>query len=92
MGNPELSRLGQELSASAEGIERPQDLSLIRDKECGQGFLFARPLSAQDPDSFFSQWPANRRFEIRHEQVDGDRVAIDGSLGPDAATTGADAR
>jgi diguanylate cyclase (GGDEF)-like protein len=91
-----LVQLGKalEIETTAEGIERPQDLSLIRDKECdsGQGFLFARPLNAQDADSFFSQWPANRPFEIRHEQVDGDRVAIDGSLGPDAAAAGADAR
>jgi EAL domain-containing protein (putative c-di-GMP-specific phosphodiesterase class I) len=91
-----LVQLGKalEIETTAEGIERPQDLSLIRDKECdsGQGFLFARPLNAQDADSFFSQWPANRRFEIRHEQVDGDRVAVDGSLGSDAATAGADAR
>jgi EAL domain-containing protein (putative c-di-GMP-specific phosphodiesterase class I) len=91
-----LVQLGKalEIETTAEGIERPQDLSLIRDKECdsGQGFLFARPLNAQDADSFFSQWPASRRFEFRPEQVDGDRVAIDGSLGPDAATAGADAR
>jgi EAL domain-containing protein (putative c-di-GMP-specific phosphodiesterase class I) len=91
-----LVQLGKalEIETTAEGIERPQDLSLIRDKECdsGQGFLFTRPLSAQDADSFFSQWPANRRFEIRHEQGDGDRVAVDGSLGPDAAVAGTDAR
>jgi len=73
--------------------ERPQDLSLIREKDCdnGQGFLFTRPLSAQDADSFFRQWPAHRRFEVRHEQ-EGDRVPLDGSLGPDAATAGTDAR
>jgi diguanylate cyclase (GGDEF)-like protein len=91
-----LVQLGKalEIETTAEGIERPQDLSLIRDKECdsGQGFLFTRPLSAQDAGSFFSQWPADRRFEIRHGQGDGDRVAFDGSLGPDAAAAGADAR
>ena len=67
-----LVQLGKalEIETTAEGIERPQDLSLIRDKKCdsGQGFLFARPLSAQDAESFFSQWSANRRFEVRHEQ------------------------
>jgi diguanylate cyclase (GGDEF)-like protein len=78
-----LVQLGKalEIETTAEGIERPQDLSLIRDKECdnGQGFIFARPLSAQDADSFFSQWSR-------------DRVTVDGSLGPDAAAAGTDAR
>ena len=78
-----LVQLGKalEIETTAEGIERPQDLSLIRDKECdnGQGFLFTRPLNAQDADSFFSQWSH-------------DRVTADGSLGPDAAAAGADAR
>jgi diguanylate cyclase (GGDEF)-like protein len=64
-----LVQLGKalEIETTAEGIERPQDLSLIRDKECdnGQGFLFTRPLSAQDADSFFSQWSPSRRFEVR---------------------------
>jgi len=60
--------------------------------DSGQGLLFTRPLSVQDADSFFNKWPANRHFEIRHEQVDGDRVAVDGSLGPDAAVAGTDAR
>jgi diguanylate cyclase (GGDEF)-like protein len=90
-----LLQLGKalEIETTAEGIERPQDLSLIREKNCdnGQGFLFTRPLSAQDADSFFRQWPAHRRFEVRHEQ-EGDRVPLDGSLGPDAAAAGTDAR
>ena len=66
-----LVQLGKALSieTTAEGIERPQDLSLIKAEECdnGQGFLFTRPLSAQDADSFFRQWPKTRRFEVRHE-------------------------
>jgi diguanylate cyclase (GGDEF)-like protein len=78
-----LVQLGKalEIETTAEGIERPQDLSLIREKECdnGQGFLFTRPLSAQDADSFFSQWSR-------------DRVTADGSLGPDVAVAGTDAR
>ncbi len=65
-----LVQLGKALSieTTAEGIERPQDLSLIKSEECdnGQGFLFAHPLSAQDADAFFRQWPATRRFEVRH--------------------------
>jgi diguanylate cyclase (GGDEF)-like protein len=91
-----LVQLGKalEIETTAEGIESPRDLSLIRDKECdnGQGFLFTRPLSAQDADSFFRQWPAHRRFEVRHEDGGDDRVSGDGSLGPDAAAAGIDAR
>ena len=91
-----LLQLGKalEIETTAEGIERPQDLSLIRDKDCdnGQGFLFARPLSAQDAESFFRQWPAHRRFEVRHEQGGDDKVPLDGSLGPDAAVAGTEAR
>jgi diguanylate cyclase (GGDEF)-like protein len=91
-----LVQLGKalEIETTAEGIERPQDLSLIRDKQCdnGQGFLFTRPLSAQDAESFFSQWSPNRSFELRNERGGGDRVAVDGSLGPDAAAAGTDAR
>ena len=85
---------GPKREVTAEGIERPQDLSLIRDKECdnGQGFLFTRPLSAQDAGSFFSQWPSHRRFEIRNDLPGGGRVPLDGTLGPDAAAAGADAR
>jgi diguanylate cyclase (GGDEF)-like protein len=64
-----LIQLGKALSieTTAEGIERPQDLSLIKAEECdsGQGFLFTEPLSAEDADSFFRQWPATRRFEVR---------------------------
>jgi diguanylate cyclase (GGDEF)-like protein len=91
-----LVQLGKalEIETTAEGIERPQDLMLIRDKECdnGQGFLFTRPLNAQDADSFFSQWSPTRRFEVRNERPDGDRVPVDGSpLGPDAAVAGTDA-
>lgn len=90
-----LVQLGKalEIETTAEGIERPQDLSLIREKECdnGQGFLFTRPLSAQDAESFFRQWSPNRRFEVRHDGG-GDRVTFDGALGTDAAAAGTDAR
>ncbi len=64
-----LVQLGKALSieTTAEGIEQPDHLSLIRSEECdnGQGFLFARPLSAQDADAFFLQWHGTRRFEVR---------------------------
>jgi diguanylate cyclase (GGDEF)-like protein len=64
-----LVQLGKALAieTTAEGIERPQDLSLIKSEACdsGQGFLFTRPLTASDADAFFRQWPKNRRFEVR---------------------------
>ncbi|HVC06472.1 MAG TPA: EAL domain-containing protein [Solirubrobacterales bacterium] len=94
-----LVQLGKALSieTTAEGIERPQDLSRIKSEECnnGQGFLFTRPLSAHDADSFFRQWPATRRFEIREEaethtvaQAKGSVPADDEALGTDAAAAG----
>jgi diguanylate cyclase (GGDEF)-like protein len=65
-----LVQLGKALSieTTAEGIERPQELSLIKAEACdnGQGFLFTRPLSAQDADSFFRQWPDGERSEARN--------------------------
>jgi diguanylate cyclase (GGDEF)-like protein len=64
-----LVQLGKALAieTTAEGIERPQDLSLIKSEACdsGQGFLFTRPLTASDADAFFSQWPEGRRFQVR---------------------------
>ncbi|HEY3435655.1 MAG TPA: GGDEF domain-containing phosphodiesterase, partial [Solirubrobacterales bacterium] len=78
-----LVQLGKalEIETTAEGVERPQDLSVVRDKKCdnAQGFLFTRPLSAGDAESFFRQWSS-------------DRVPVDGSLGLDAAAAGTDAR
>jgi EAL domain-containing protein (putative c-di-GMP-specific phosphodiesterase class I) len=64
-----LVQLGKALAIEtlAEGIERPLELSLIRGEECdsGQGFLFARPLDAEATESFFRNWSATRRFELR---------------------------
>jgi diguanylate cyclase (GGDEF)-like protein len=78
-----LVQLGKalEIETTAEGVERPQDLLVIRDKKCdnAQGFLFTRPLSPGDAESFFRQWSS-------------DRVTVDGSLGLDAAAAGTDAR
>jgi len=58
-----LVQLGKALAIEtlAEGIERPDELSLIRDEHCdsGQGFLFARPLEAGDVVSFLSEWDQN---------------------------------
>ena len=64
-----LVQLGKALAleTTAEGIEKPQELLRIQSENCdnGQGFLFARPLNAQDADAFFSQWPEDRRFQVR---------------------------
>jgi diguanylate cyclase (GGDEF)-like protein len=55
-----LVQLGKALSIEtfAEGIEQPQELSLLRNEDCdnGQGFLFARPLEAKDAEAFFRSW------------------------------------
>ena len=67
-----LLQLGKALAIEtlAEGIERPQDLSMIRKENCdsAQGFLFARPLDAESAESFFRNWSETRRFEVRHDQ------------------------
>jgi diguanylate cyclase (GGDEF)-like protein len=67
-----LLQLGKALAIEtlAEGIERPQDLMMIRKENCdsAQGFLFARPLDAESAESFFRDWSETRRFELRHDQ------------------------
>jgi EAL domain-containing protein (putative c-di-GMP-specific phosphodiesterase class I) len=64
-----LVQLGKALAIEtlAEGIEQPTELTLIRGEDCdsGQGFLFARPLDAEATESFFRNWSATRRFELR---------------------------
>jgi diguanylate cyclase (GGDEF)-like protein len=55
-----LVQLGKALSIEtfAEGIELPQDLTVLRDENCdtGQGFLFARPLDAEATETFLKDW------------------------------------
>jgi diguanylate cyclase (GGDEF)-like protein len=55
-----LVQLGKALSIEtfAEGIEQPQELSLLRDEDCegGQGFLFARPLDVDGTEAFLRRW------------------------------------
>ena len=55
-----LVQLGKALSIEtfAEGIEQPQELSVLRDQDCdsGQGFLFARPLDVPDTEKFLQNW------------------------------------
>jgi diguanylate cyclase (GGDEF)-like protein len=59
-----LVQLGKALSIEtfAEGIEQPQELSLLKDEHCdsGQGFLFARPLDPAATEAFLQQhWAKN---------------------------------
>jgi EAL domain-containing protein (putative c-di-GMP-specific phosphodiesterase class I) len=58
-----LVQLGKALSIEtiAEGIEQPNELSLLRGERCdgGQGFLFARPLDAAATEAFLRNWASN---------------------------------
>jgi diguanylate cyclase (GGDEF)-like protein len=59
-----LVQLGKALSIEtiAEGIEQPNELSLLQEENCdgGQGFLFARPLDAAATETFLKErWTAN---------------------------------
>jgi diguanylate cyclase (GGDEF)-like protein len=58
-----LVQLGKALSIEtiAEGIEQPNELSLLRSEQCdgGQGFLFARPLDAAATETFLERWAAD---------------------------------
>jgi diguanylate cyclase (GGDEF)-like protein len=58
-----LVQLGKALSIEtiAEGIEQPNELSLLQDEQCdgGQGFLFARPLDVPATEAFLKKWIAN---------------------------------
>jgi diguanylate cyclase (GGDEF)-like protein len=58
-----LVQLGKSLSIAtlAEGIEGAAELSLLREENCdnGQGFLFARPLLAEDCDLFLENWTSS---------------------------------
>ncbi|MBP0594737.1 EAL domain-containing protein [Paraburkholderia sp. LEh10] len=49
------------LSVTAEGIETPEQASLLREWSCdsGQGYLFSRPLAAEDFAALFSRHPAS---------------------------------
>ena len=56
-------QLGKALSIEtiAEGIEQPNELSLLRGEQCdgGQGFLFARPLDVAATEAFLETWAEN---------------------------------
>jgi EAL domain-containing protein (putative c-di-GMP-specific phosphodiesterase class I) len=55
-----LVQLGKALSIDtvAEGIEEPEELSLLRAEQCdsGQGFLYARPLDVAGTEAFLERW------------------------------------
>ncbi|HLB20791.1 MAG TPA: GGDEF domain-containing phosphodiesterase, partial [Solirubrobacteraceae bacterium] len=55
-----LVQLGKALSIEtvAEGIEMPQELSLLQGERCdsGQGFLFAKPLDLAATEAFLMSW------------------------------------
>jgi diguanylate cyclase (GGDEF)-like protein len=55
-----LVQLGKALSIEtlAEGIEQQQELSILQEEQCdcGQGFLFARPLDVVAAEAFLKTW------------------------------------
>jgi diguanylate cyclase (GGDEF)-like protein/PAS domain S-box-containing protein len=85
----------------AEGIERPEQLELLRAMGCGlgQGFLLARPMSASGIEALLGEQGAERENRDepadRHERADGgsspdrgdrtDRDAPGAGPAPDAA-------
>jgi diguanylate cyclase (GGDEF)-like protein len=58
-----LVQLGKDLSIEtlAEGIEQPQELTVLQGEQCdsGQGFLFARPLDVDAAEAFLRNWAEN---------------------------------
>jgi diguanylate cyclase (GGDEF)-like protein len=63
-----LVQLGKALSLKtfAEGIEQEQELSVLQGENCdsGQGFLFAKPLDAQDAETFMREWSGSATPEL----------------------------
>ena len=74
-----LVRLGKTLNIEtlAEGIENHAQLHALQLQHCdhGQGFLFARPLAAQDIEQFLIGWRAN---STTTHTVDQDATASPG--------------
>jgi EAL domain-containing protein (putative c-di-GMP-specific phosphodiesterase class I) len=65
-----LVQLGKALSIEtfAEGIEQPQELSMLQHEHCdsGQGFLFARPLDIAATEAFLQNWHRNTTPALAH--------------------------
>lgn len=67
-----LVALGKALSIEtlAEGIENEDELSLLQAEHCdsGQGFLFARPMSAAAAEEFLQTWDGADASAVRAVQ------------------------
>ena len=65
-----LVQLGKLLSIEtlAEGVEQPQELSMLQDEQCDscQGFLFAKPLDAAAAETFLETWPESAAPDLSH--------------------------
>jgi FOG: EAL domain len=64
------------LRTVAEGIETPGELRVMREIGCeaGQGYLFQRPVPADDFENFMLEWPTRKRdfgFIEVHEKAAG---------------------
>ncbi len=64
------------LHTVAEGIETAGEFRVMREIGCdaGQGYLFQRPVSADEFSAFMTEWPERRRkigFVDVHEKVSG---------------------
>ncbi len=72
----------------AEGIERPEQLELLRAMGCGlgQGFLVARPMTARDIESLAGPaWPSAMSLTASSKGADGNGVAVTEPDGPGPA-------
>jgi diguanylate cyclase (GGDEF)-like protein len=65
-----LVQLGKALSIEtfAEGIEQPQELTMLQHEHCdsGQGFLFAHPLDTAATETFLQNWADNATPALAH--------------------------
>lgn len=64
------------LRTVAEGIETPGEFRVMREIGCeaGQGYLFQRPIPADEFAKFMAEWPERKRefgFVIDHEKASG---------------------
>jgi len=59
------------MNVVAEGLERPEHLSFLRDQECdvGQGYLFSKPLPPDLLAQFLSNWKLVTREELFPQQA-----------------------
>ncbi len=90
-----LVQLGKALSIEtlAEGIEEPEELSMLQHEECdsGQGFLYARPLDVVAVDSFLQTWPASAAAALAHAAPSNDDPQDSGPLVDSTSSLHADA-